>query len=121
MDEKVKDDVVHQHIITSLTQLEKSLHEVYDRQSDQLVRLTSIEKAYSNVIRKIEELCEGLKKFKVCTDGKFKELDEFKWFRVWITQLRDNLFKNVLKLIFILGSVYALIKFGENIVSVIVK
>jgi hypothetical protein len=59
---------------------------------------------------KIEAVCSNL-------GDRVALLERFSWFRDWVTSLRDDLFKNTLKAVFLGGCIYTLLHFGDKLFS----
>ena len=58
-------------------------------------------------------LVEELAKF----DVKYAGVIEFSWFREFVTDLRNNMFKNFLKLAMVGGGVYVILHFGDVVLK----
>ncbi len=48
-------------------------------------------------------------------------LEDFKWFRDWVTGLRDHVFESILKIGVWGGAIYAAIHFGNKFVEAVMK
>jgi len=54
-------------------------------------------------------------------DGKINEIDEFKWFRDWINDVRNHLFKYVVVFGLLGGGLWMIISYGKELIKGIIK
>ena len=66
------------------------------------------------IMAKIDTICEQYGK-------RLAILESFSWFRVAVSNIRDNLFINIIKLSVVGGVIYVLIHFGNEIVKMVLK
>ena len=64
----------------------------------------------ANISKRLDIFCDEVKK-------RLDELEEFQWFRMPITQLRDSIFWYVLKIAFAGGVIYLIIHYGNEMVQ----
>jgi len=64
----------------------------------------------ANVAKRLDVFCEEVKK-------RLDELEEFKWFRLPVTKLRDKIFWYVLKIALAGGAIYLIIHYSGNIIK----
>ena len=68
----------------------------------------------ANIAKRLDIFCEEVKK-------RLDELEEFKWFRLPITRLRDSIFWFILKIALAGGAIYLVIHYSGDIIKGIVK
>ncbi len=64
----------------------------------------------ANIAKRLDIFCEEVKK-------RLDELEEFKWFRLPVTKLRDKIFWYVLKIALAGGAIYLIIHYGGNVIK----
>ena len=98
--------------------LERKIDEIAERQIDHIERIIRLEGIVTNglssnvkaIKEKMEAICIGY-------DTRLQTLEEFRWFRTWMTSLRDNVFKNLLMLALGGGVIYMVIRFGDEAIK----
>lgn len=101
-----------------IARLERKLDEIAERQIDHIERIIRLEGIVTNGLSsnvkaikdKVEAVCTGY-------EARLQTLEEFKWFRTWMTSLRDNIFKNLLMLALGGGVIYMVIRFGDQLIK----
>lgn len=91
---------------------------IVNRQLEHIERIVRVEAVVTNglshnvqhIVNEMASLCNRINK-----------IDEFKWFREWMTKLRDDLFANILRVVFIVGGIAVIIYFAEGIIRKILK
>jgi len=68
----------------------------------------------ADIAKRLDIFCEEVKK-------RLDELEEFKWFRLPITRLRDTIFWYVFKIALAGGAIYLVIHYSGDIIKGIVK
>ena len=68
----------------------------------------------ADIAKRLDIFCEEVKK-------RLDELEEFKWFRLPITRLRDSIFWFILKIALAGGAIYLVIHYSGDIIKGIVK
>ena len=68
----------------------------------------------ANIAKRLDIFCEEVKK-------RLDELEEFKWFRLPITRLRDSIFWFILKIALAGGAIYLVIHYSGDIIRGITK
>ena len=101
------------------------LDDIVERQLEYIERLTRIEDKQeqierivtnglshnvANIAKRLDIFCEEVKK-------RLDELEEFKWFRLPITRLRDSIFWYLFKLAAAGGVLYLIIHYGKEMVQ----
>lgn len=69
----------------------------------------------------VRALCSDFSTICKNYDDKFEELDKFKWFRDWINDLRNHIFKKVCFLFIFVVIVLAVIHSGGELVEKVIK
>ena len=64
----------------------------------------------ANIAKRLDIFCEEVKK-------RLDELEEFKWFRLPITRLRDTIFWYVFKIALAGGAIYLIIHYSGNVIK----
>ena len=64
----------------------------------------------ANISKRLDIFCEEVKK-------RLDELEDFKWFRLPVTTLRDKIFWYVLKIALAGGAIYLIIYYGGNVIK----
>jgi len=64
----------------------------------------------ANIAKRLDIFCEEVKK-------RLDELEDFKWFRLPVTKLRDKIFWYALKIALAGGAIYLIIHYGGNIIK----
>ena len=64
----------------------------------------------ANISKRLDIFCEEVKK-------RLDELEDFKWFRLPVTKLRDKIFWYVLKIALAGGAIYLIIYYGGNVIK----
>lgn len=64
----------------------------------------------ANITKRLDIFCEEVKK-------RLDELEDFKWFRLPVTKLRDKIFWYVLKIALAGGAIYLIIHYGGNVIK----
>ena len=101
------------------------LDDIVERQLEYIERLTRIEDKQeqiekivtnglshnvANIAKRLDIFCEEVKK-------RLDELEDFKWFRLPVTTLRDKIFWYVLKIALAGGAIYLIIHYGGNVIK----
>ena len=64
----------------------------------------------ANISKRLDIFCEEVKK-------RLDELEDFKWFRLPVTKLRDKIFWYALKIALAGGAIYLIIHYGGNVIK----
>ena len=64
----------------------------------------------ADIAKRLDIFCEEVKK-------RLDELEDFKWFRLPVTKLRDKIFWYALKIALAGGAIYLIIHYGGNIIK----
>ena len=105
------------------------LDDIVERQLDYIQRLTRIEDKQeqiekivtnglshnvANIAKRLDSFCEEVKK-------RLDELEEFQWFRLPVTKLRDTIFWYILKIALAGGAIYLVIHYSGDLIRGITK
>jgi hypothetical protein len=115
----------HHELVASLRDINHKLDGMIERQiayAETSARIEekqeSIERIVTNglshnvadIAKRLDIFCEEVKK-------RLDELDEFKWFRLPVTKLRDKIFWYVLKIALAGGAIYLIIHYSGNVIK----
>ena len=64
----------------------------------------------ANIAKRLDIFCDEVKK-------RLDELEDFKWFRLPVTKLRDKIFWYALKIALAGGAIYLIIHYGGNVIK----
>ena len=96
--------------------MDRKLDEIIQRQEQAVLTVTHIKAVVEDGLKStVENLNSNVLKLV----DRVAVIEDFSWFRVWVTDLRDNLFKNVLKIAALGGGIYALVHFGDKLIKVV--
>ena len=112
----------HDRLTDALDSINAKLDLMMERQLEYSNRLVKLEGIVTNglshnvveIREKIEKVCESYGK-------RLAVLESFSWFRNAVSNLRDNLFINLIKLAVIGGSVYLVAHFGTELLKMVLK
>jgi hypothetical protein len=90
--------------------LDEILQQNNNHTADIAVLKNTIENGMKSHIEAIKDKVEIIEK---C-------IDSFGWFQTWVTELRDNLFKNVIKLTFVTAIIWFIATFGKQAITRII-
>ena len=114
----------HHELVTSLRDINHKLDGMIERQLDYAETSARIEEKQesierivtnglshnvANISKRLDVFCDEVKK-------RLDQLEEFQWFRMPITQLRDSIFWYVLKIAFAGGVIYLILHYGKEII-----
>ena len=115
----------HHELVESLRDINQKLDGMIVRQIEYAETSARIEERQENIERivtnglshnvadiakRLDIFCEEVKK-------RLDELEEFKWFRLPITKLRDKIFWYVLKIALAGGAIYLIIHYSGNVIK----
>ena len=120
--ERRSDCLAHASLEATLGSMNEKIDLILDRQLEYSNRITKLETIVTNgmshniieIREKLETVCEQYGK-------RLAVLESFAWFRTAVSNLRDNLFINIIKLSVVGGVIYVLIHFGNEIVKMVLK
>ena len=115
----------HHELVESLRDINQKLDGMIVRQIEYAETSARIEERQENIERivtnglshnvadiakRLDIFCEEVKK-------RLDELEDFKWFRLPVTKLRDKIFWYVLKIALAGGAIYLIIHYGGNVIK----
>ena len=115
----------HHELVASLRDINHKLDGMIERQIEYAETSARIEERQENIERivtnglshnvaniskRLDIFCEEVKK-------RLDELEDFKWFRLPVTTLRDKIFWYVLKIALAGGAIYLIIHYGGNVIK----
>jgi hypothetical protein len=105
-----------ERIETQLLSVVGSQKVLMDRQYEYIQKITGMERDVQETNKKLDAMNDIVKsifqdygKRIVAVEDSVEELNKFKWFRIWMTDMRDKLFKNMLTIAFMGGAGIAVI------------
>ena len=114
----------HHELVTSLRDINHKLDGMIERQiayaetsarieekqeSIERIVTNGLSHSVANISKRLDVFCDEVKK-------RLDQLEEFQWFRMPITQLRDSIFWYVLKIAFAGGVIYLILHYGKEII-----
>ena len=114
----------HHELVTSLRDINHKLDGMIERQLDYAKTSARIEEKQesierivtnglshnvANISKRLDIFCDEVKK-------RLDELEEFQWFRLPITRLRDSIFWYLFKIAAVGGVLYLIIHYGQELV-----
>ena len=120
--ERRSDCLAHESLEATLESMNKKLDSLMAGQLEYSNRISVLETLVKNgmshniieIRAKIDTICEQYGK-------RLAILESFSWFRTAVSNIRDNLFINIIKLSVVGGVIYVLIHFGNEIVKMVLK
>ncbi len=115
----------HHELVESLRDINQKLDGMIVRQIEYAETSARIEERQENIerivtnglshnvadiARKLEGFCSEVKK-------RLDELEEFQWFRLPVTKLRDKIFWYILKIALAGGAIYLIIHYSGNVIK----
>ena len=114
----------HHELVASLRDINHKLDGMIERQiayaetsarieekqeSIERIVTNGLSHSVANISKRLDVFCDEVKK-------RLDQLEEFQWFRMPITQLRDSIFWYVLKIAFAGGVIYLILHYGKEII-----
>ena len=115
----------HHELVESLRDINQKLDGMIVRQMEYAERSVRIEAKQerlesivtnglshnvADIAKRLDIFCEEVKK-------RLDELEDFKWFRLPVTKLRDKIFWYALKIALAGGAIYLIIHYGGNVIK----
>jgi hypothetical protein len=105
--------------------MKELLHEIRTQQNQHATDIMRVKDIVTNGLQKgLNDTSEGIKRvgetikvFCIDFERRLKPLEDFNWFRIWVTDLRDNMFKNVIKLIFYITLTMGALHFSQKLID----
>ena len=120
--ERRTDCLAHASLEATLQNMDEKLDSLVKGQLEYSNRISVLETLVKNgmshniieIREKLETVCEQYGK-------RLAVLESFAWFRTAVSNIRDNLFINIIKLSVVGGVTYVLVHFGNEIVKMVLK
>jgi hypothetical protein len=101
------------------------LNGISTRQLQYISEIQYVKDAINNGLRKdisststaVQRIEEKMNTFCAEINKRFEPVEAFGWFREWVTGLRDNMFKNSIKIVFMIAFALALLHFSQKIID----
>ena len=115
----------HHELVESLRDINQKLDGMIVRQMEYAERSVRIEAKQerlesivtnglshnvANIAKRLDTFCEEVKK-------RLDELEEFQWFRIPVTKIRDSMFWYIIKFAVLGGIIYLVIHYGSQIID----
>lgn len=102
--------------------IEDKVDKIAERQVIYIGKTEKLEGIVTNGLRStVNEIKDKLEKFCDGHEKRLIKLEGFAWFREWVSDLRNNLFKYVVLLAITGGIIYVIITHGHDILEKIFK
>jgi hypothetical protein len=104
---------------------ETKIDQLIKGQADQALSIQRLQDVLSNGLRgdlkrtveSVSAMQGQISSLCINYEGRLKILENFSWFREWMTKMRDHLLQNVIKLALIGAFVYLLTHFGDLLIK----
>ena len=115
----------HHELVTSLRDINHKLDGMIERQIDYAKTSARIEEKQESIERivtnglshNVANISKRMDDFCVEVKRRLDELEEFQWFRLPITRLRDSIFWYLFKIAAVGGVLYLIIHYGKEMVQ----
>ena len=115
----------HHELVESLRDINHKLDGMIVRQIEYAETSARIEERQENIERivtnglshNVADIAKRLDVFCGEVKKRLDELEEFQWFRLPVTKLRDKIFWYVLKIALAGGAIYLIIHYGGNVIK----
>ena len=115
----------HHELVESLRDINHKLDGMIVRQIEYAETSARIEERQENIERivtnglshNVAAIAERLDTFCKEVKKRLDELEDFKWFRLPVTKLRDKIFWYALKIALAGGAIYLIIHYGGNVIK----
>lgn len=105
-----------------IMRIEGKVDAIAERQMVYIGKTEKLEGIVTNGLRStVNDIKEKLEKFCDGHEKRLIKLEGFAWFRDWVSDLRNNLFKYVILLALIGGGIYVMITHGHDILEKIFR
>jgi len=109
---------LHVQLVETLDRIDGKIDKIVERQSEQLVDIQHLKSTVDNGLRStVKDTQESI----LIIKSRIETIERFSWFVEWITQLRNNLFKNSIAIAVIGGGIYVIIHFGDRLATALMK
>lgn len=102
--------------------IEDKVDKIAERQVEYIGKTEKLEGIVTNGLRStVNEIKDKLEKFCDSHEKRMVKLEAFSWFREWVSDLRNNLFKYVVMMAIVGGVIYIILTHGHDILEKIFK
>jgi len=116
--ERRSDCLAHASLEATLGSVNEKIDLILERQLEYSNRITKLETIVTNGLsHNVADMAKRLDVFCGEVKKRLDELEDFKWFRLPVTKLRDKIFWYVLKIALAGGAIYLIIHYGGNVIK----
>jgi len=116
--ERRSDCLAHASLEATLGSMNEKIDLILERQLEYSNRITKLETIVTNGLsHNVANISKSMDDFCVEVKRRLDELEDFKWFRLPVTKLRDKIFWYVLKIALAGGAIYLIIHYGGNVIK----
>ena len=102
--------------------IEDKVDKIAERQVEYIGKTEKLEGIVTNGLRStVNEIKDRLELFCANHEARVVKLESFSWFRDWVSDLRNNLFKYVVLFAIVGGIIYIIITHGHDILEKIFR
>ena len=110
--------LAHESLEATLGSMNEKIDLILERQLEYSNRITKLETIVTNGLsHNVANISKSMDDFCVEVKRRLDELEDFKWFRLPVTKLRDKIFWYVLKIALAGGAIYLIIYYGGNVIK----
>ena len=115
--ERRSDCLAHASLEATLGSMNEKIDLILERQLEYSNRITKLETIVTNGLsHNVANISKRMDDFCVEVKRRLDELEEFQWFRLPITRLRDSIFWYLFKIAAAGGVLYLIIHYGQELV-----
>ena len=115
--ERRSDCLAHASLEATLGSMNEKIDLILERQLEYSNRITKLETIVTNGLsHNVANISKSMDDFCVEVKRRLDELEEFQWFRLPITRLRDSIFWYLFKIAAAGGVLYLIIHYGQELV-----
>ena len=116
--ERRSDCLAHASLEATLGSMNEKIDLILERQLEYSNRITKLETIVTNGLsHNVANISKSMDDFCVEVKRRLDELEDFKWFRLPVTKLRDKIFWYVLKIALAGGAIYFIIHYSGNVIK----
>jgi len=116
--ERRSDCLAHASLEATLGSMNEKIDLILERQLEYSNRITKLETIVTNGLsHNVANISKSMDDFCVEVKRRLDELEDFKWFRLPVTKLRDKIFWYVLKIALAGGAIYLIIHYSGNVIK----
>ena len=116
--ERRSDCLAHASLEATLGSMNEKIDLILERQLEYSNRITKLETIVTNGLsHNVANISKSMDDFCVEVKRRLDELEDFKWFRLPVTKLRDKIFWYVFKIALAGGAIYLIIHYSGNVIK----